>query len=367
MNDLAEGAATRTRLRRLSTAAAIAAAGICALELSFGLWFVPDGWERALALNVVRQRTVISDAAALYVGGGPIVYSRDRYGLRGDYGEPSDVDILTIGGSTTDQRYLSDGTTWQDELRRVLQARGRDVRVANAGVDGHTTFGHVAAYRHWFPLIPNLRPAYVILYVGLNDFFINGPAIPFEGTTDGSPTLKSRIKADSAFYRLYARAWGAWLARRAGLMHGAVDADILRYTTTPNLRGHEALARARFRDFERRMRTLLDLVGAGNARAICVTEPSIHYRRNSAGTIEGVEMALETIPEGVINGVDFFHLRRWQNTIMLSACRAAGATTIDLAAAEWRGEDFYDLVHATPAGAQRVGRRIADAMSQLPF
>jgi hypothetical protein len=129
-----------------------AAAGVLVLEILFGSWFSNDGWERALALNIPVNLRVVYDASDLYDGGQRVVYTRDEYGLRGSYGTPADIRILTVGGSTTNQRSITDGRTWQDELARALRERDIHAPVANAGVEGHSTFGHLASFRYWFPL-----------------------------------------------------------------------------------------------------------------------------------------------------------------------------------------------------------------------
>ena len=46
-----------------------------------------------------------------------INYSRDQYGLRGKYDSVNNIDIITIGVSTSGQRYIADSLTFQ----RVLQ------------------------------------------------------------------------------------------------------------------------------------------------------------------------------------------------------------------------------------------------------
>ena len=71
-----------------------------------------DGWGRTLRLNIVRSRSFDFDVSNLYPSRSPTVrYVRDRYGLRGDCGPPSKIDILTVGGSTTDQRFLAQDAT----------------------------------------------------------------------------------------------------------------------------------------------------------------------------------------------------------------------------------------------------------------
>src|SRR5688572_20791625 len=241
-------------------AAATFALGFAVLELGFGLWLRANPWNRALALNIVLDRQVTYDASGLYDGGGPLIYTRDRYGLRGTHQHPSDITILTVGGSATDQRYVADGFTWQDELQRILRSEGHHVTVANAGVDGHSTFGHLASYRYWFPLVPDLHPAYTVLYLGVNDLFVDAPVGEFEGTADGETTLVSRIKGDSALYRLYSLLRGTLLAWRVQAVHRAVDFHTVPYTRTPRLSHHDAIASDRIGRFEQRFRTLLQRV-----------------------------------------------------------------------------------------------------------
>ena len=97
-------------------------------------------------------------------------YKRDNYGLRGEYSNLEDIDVLCIGGSTTDQRYVTLESTFQSILETNLKKVDPNFGfIVNAGVDGHSTWGHLFSFEKWFPLIPNLRPKYVLLYVGVND------------------------------------------------------------------------------------------------------------------------------------------------------------------------------------------------------
>lgn len=109
--------------------------GFVAVELTFGAWLNPNKLNR---LNLVKSQTFQYDVSALYGTATPLIrYSRDRYGLRGDYDDnPARIELLTVGGSTTDQRFVSDGDTWQDVLQKQFAAAGTPVVVANAGVDG---------------------------------------------------------------------------------------------------------------------------------------------------------------------------------------------------------------------------------------
>ena len=362
---------SRTARRLLLSAVACASAlsGFVILELIFGTWLrQAESWDRALMLGITVSQRIISDATGLYDGGGRVVYTRDIYGLRGHYGDPGDISILTVGGSTTDERDTTDGFTWQDELERALRASGRNVRVANAGVGGMSTYGHLAAYHYWFPLIPRLRPAYTILYVGINDFVLDINDVDYGSELGDIPiSLGTWIAGNSAFYRLFVRVRGAWWAWEAGLVGGRVDSRRIRYVDAPNIQDHEAIGRAQVRGFEWRMAALLSLVRATGSVPVCVTQPTMYYRRTPGGGVVGVDFEIAAIPAGKINGVDYFHLRAVQDAAMIASCRATGSVVIDLVADDWSDDDFIDLVHTTPRGSKKVGQRIANAMKTLPL
>ena len=78
-----------------------------------------------------------------------IVYKRDKYGLRGKYKSVENIDILTLGGSTTDQIYISENYTFQDVMRKEFENNGKIVNIANAGIDGHSTVGHIVFFDYW--------------------------------------------------------------------------------------------------------------------------------------------------------------------------------------------------------------------------
>ena len=50
-----------------------------------------------------------------------IVYQRDMFGFRDREKKLEDIDILTVGGSTTDERFLKDNDTWSKKLEKKLR------------------------------------------------------------------------------------------------------------------------------------------------------------------------------------------------------------------------------------------------------
>ena len=97
-----------------------------------------------------------------------VVNTYNSLGFRG--AEPpkdfaSATTLLTIGGSTTACHGLTDGKTWPD----LVAANLSDVPklwLNNAGLDGHSTFGHLVLLKQ---VVAGLKPDYVLYLTGVND------------------------------------------------------------------------------------------------------------------------------------------------------------------------------------------------------
>ncbi|QNI95421.1 GDSL-like Lipase/Acylhydrolase family protein [Synechococcus sp. A15-127] len=120
------------------------------------------------------------------------VYTRDQQGYR-----PSKNDlgnrgiVLTIGGSTTDQRYVDDAKTWQ----RILESK-IDKKVINGGVDGQSTFGHVFSLKNWHAKTLDLEKVDdIIFYVGVNDVRFSKGVVSSRSNIYDSPTLRRRFRS----------------------------------------------------------------------------------------------------------------------------------------------------------------------------
>jgi len=115
--------------------------GLLIIELIFGSWF-----QNSHALYQFTKPRNIALVNKNPLGGQPefIRYTRDENGFRGLDAPLDKIDIITVGGSTTDQRYLDDGQIYEQELKKLFAAEGRRLVVANAGIDGQSTMGHVA-------------------------------------------------------------------------------------------------------------------------------------------------------------------------------------------------------------------------------
>ena len=98
--------------------------------------------------------------------------------------------ILTVGGSTTDQRFIDDNRTWQSNLEKEL-----NLAVINGGVDGQTSYGHIFSIQKWHSKVLKSKEVdVIILYVGVNDRRFAKGLKSIRGNIYDSPTKLRRFR-----------------------------------------------------------------------------------------------------------------------------------------------------------------------------
>jgi hypothetical protein len=322
------------------------------LELAFGNWFeafVPP--QMAVVNRSYKYRQY------LYDPNGDVLYRRDKHGLRGSHETVSEIELVTVGGSTTDQRYITEGQTWQDVLRTLT-----GVRVANAGVDGMTSFGHLLAVSEWLHEIPNFSPKSYLHYVGVNDAELSQEPGQHDFDRSGRLSLSLRsLSARSAIVGAVEKLWFRSTGPRA-VTHGAVTprpnatfvkVDIDLGTIEPFI---ESV-------YKPNLRKLIELHRRRNERVIFVSQiahPSLIQWKDGetfvaadSGNLKNFAAAL-----GLINIATGRICRE-----SADLCRFYDLAT----KVRFEDRDFYDLVHTTPSGAQKIGAFLAEeACSDAP-
>lgn len=322
---------------------------LVAAELTFGTWFSKDPLDK---LGLPRRTAVKVDATSLYPGGGEHVFRRDRWGFRGAV-DPAKVVILTLGGSTTNQLYLPEDLTWQAAMAARLGELGRgDVVIANAGLDGQSTVGHVRVVEDWLPHVPDLKPRFVLAYVGLNDVFVPGSSID---RLEHSSTAKW-IRQHSAVYRFGRTVAGTFSAHRARLMHSPVDYRSARWVDVPSGVAAPDFDKAAYQDRLRRMAAGIHALGA---------VPVFVTQGRGDSRIEGGKL-VGLVAESGPNGLDQHQWLARVNVATLEFCQDDGLLCLDLARElTFAPGDFYDRLHNTPQGAAKIGRWLAERLAGL--
>ena len=149
--------------------------------------------------HLTRNKIYKYDAKNLYSSKKQIniIYKRDELGYRSKDLIPNRPIVLTIGGSTTDQRYITEGQTFQD----ILDLKVKKYDFVNAGVDGQSSYGHLVSISNWHSkFLDKNNVSIIIFYLGINDRkLVNQEFTDFDFAQSQKSYIKNLLKDNSFF------------------------------------------------------------------------------------------------------------------------------------------------------------------------
>lgn len=343
--------------------------GVILIELIFGGWF--NNSNQLSNLGIIRDAKFEFDVSHLYDTKNPtITYSRDKFGLRGisTFNQPEKIKILTVGGSTTDQRYLDDSKTWQEVLEKEYRNNNTEMYISNAGVDGQSTYGHLKSFELWFSKIEKLQPKIILFYVGINDFYRVNSDSEYDNIQQlENRGLKTHIKDKSVLYNVYRKLKGIQKAKKYEVGHRKIDFSIINYTKAAILDEKliEMYDEKNLKAFKARIKKLIDYANNIKAIPIFITQPTFMYKIRK-GEVYGIEQIKHIEDNYAYNGVGYYKLLNKLNDVMREV--SAPELVIDITNdSAWKAEDFYDYYHTTEVGAEKLGKKIYQKLSQIEF
>lgn len=294
-----------------------------------------------------------------------ITHTKNALGFRGPPLPAGGLDgymsIVTVGGSTTECFYLSDGKTWPDLLAAKLQGEWHRFWLNNAGLDGHSTFGHLVLLRDF---VLSLKPKIVMFLVGLNDVNNTSLTVDHTAATLKGPILWSSLQGfikSSAYYSevmsvalnlfRYAYAW------EHGIAHQPVNLRTVKQLVYPEAELPVLMDEQRrvyLPAYEKRLRSLIELTRESGAEPIFVTQPMLYGEGVDPAT--GVDLAgVATSIVGPYSGYSAWAIVELYNNVTRQVGLSEGVAVVDLAAELPKDSRlFYDYSHYTNEGAAQV-------------
>jgi lysophospholipase L1-like esterase len=289
-----------------------------------------------------------------------IYYSRNALGFRGPM--PADSvhkipSVICIGGSTTECRFISDSLTWPNQLYSHLKDSIPKIWLNNAGVDGHSTFGHLLLLKEY---ITTLKPRFVTILIGVNDVENNTPLqfdlmnekkINFFSVKSFFKSVINKTELGSAFFQLYAIR-GAY---KKGLIHKEVDFLALKDTMLSAAYTNAVIKKQDIylTQYRQRISEMIAICKSSNTTPILLTQPSLFGDYTDSATM--VKMANKIIPgtEPVTNAVTTQKVLELYNDVVRSFGKEV--KVIDLAAKMPKNSSYYyDFIHYTGAGCSKI-------------
>ncbi len=291
-----------------------------------------------------------------------VIHRKNSLGFRGPEPPADFADWLTlvaVGGSTTECFYLSDGRSWPERLAARLRPELRRVWINNAGLDGHSTFGHLLLTRQ--ALVP-LHPKVILYLVGVNDMFTDAPRDFDRVTRNPFAALADHSELAATLLNLY-----RWRRTQRFEDLGAMPKPVA-LRDRPRRPVPPAVAARLWKEQDRRLAAFRDrlerLVALDREHGI---EPVLITQPSLLGGVDA-RTGLDTRPMEVdlwekLDGALAWRLLERYNDVTRQVGRERGALTVDLARTMPKDSTFfYDFFHFTNQGADRVGAILHDAL-----
>ena len=295
-----------------------------------------------------------------------IQHTKNSLGFRGSE-RPPEIDNLTsiiaVGGSTTECFFISDGKEWVALLSKKLASIHDEFWINNAGLDGHSTFGHQILLEDF---LIKLKPNYLIFLVGCNDI----------GREDLNQYDKLKLKPDdswemyirnnSGIFSLFMNIRRSLLAKKERLWHSGVDFRKLELLDSiPGKKINQMLKRHEIHatSFESRLKKLTQTCRSNNIVPILMTQPTVA----GEGYDDAVNLNLERMKYcDDLGGKAYWKKLELYNDRTRKLSENENILLIDLAEKMPKSTElFYDCVHFTNEGAEAVAQIVFESLKKV--
>jgi hypothetical protein len=294
-----------------------------------------------------------------------IVNTRNSLGFRGPEPPPAGdwknkLTLITIGGSTTECHFLNDDSTWPFLLGRKLADSLAGVWLNNAGLDGHSSFGHLVLLNDY---VKKLRPSVVLFLTGINEVETTGPSFHDKLNTRGAfPDLKHYIFENSEVLNLLLNLERGWRAQRLNnttnsmLGLNSIQERVLSAGAVERRLAAQVPFLAAYHE---RLESLADTCLRYHILPVFMTQPcQFGFGRDS---LTGANLELFPIKEDdLLNGGLLWTMLEEYNDVTRRLCQDKQLPLIDLAHLMPKNSlYFYDMAHFTNQGAGMVASLVS--------
>lgn len=300
-----------------------------------------------------------------------IVHTKNSLGFRGEekpYDLEKYISIIAVGGSTTECLYLSDGKDWPNILGKLLN-NSFNVWINNAGLDGHSTFGHQILIEDY---LSKIKPDYIIFLVGVNDVGRDDlNQYDYGNLVYDSENITEWFENNSEIISTYININRILKAQSRGIGHWDMDLKNMGKIEFPDV-AKDSIINLHFPHVEKyknRVYSLINTCRKSGIEPVFCTQPLV--AGIGIDSLTGVD--IETIKqpdffsfERSINGKIMWEVMQLYNSALIKVCRENNVLAIDLGNKIPKNSlYFYDNMHFSNQGAVKVAEILYEEL--LPY
>ena len=303
-----------------------------------------------------------------------ITVTRNSLGFRGPNPPAdmaNDLTIVTIGGSTTQCFFLSEDQTWTAQLGKELENSLSHVWINNAGLDGHSTRGHIVLLEDF---ILALHPKVALFLVGANDVASSSVG-EWDAENIKSGLLfdspKAFVKSLSAYSEVVAlllNGYRSYTAYKTGLIHQQIDLKRQGYLDISEAEQkasfEENASQAYLKGYDERLKKIIELCRKGGIEPVFITQPLLA----GFGTddLTGVDLGRIHAYGPRQTGKMYWDVVEAYNDVTRREGQESNVPVIDLARQMPKSSRyFYDFIHYTPEGARVIAVILDESLCPL--
>ncbi|QEC42329.1 SGNH/GDSL hydrolase family protein [Pseudobacter ginsenosidimutans] len=293
-----------------------------------------------------------------------IVNTRNELGFRGE-SKPADfnsrLSIITVGGSTTECHFNNDDKTWPALLEHKLDDSFQHVWLNNAGLDGHSTFGHQVLLQDY---LVKIKPKVILFLTGVNDVESDRPSFHDQQNKRGAfSDLKHYLVNNSEVLSLLVNLARGWKAQQTHNTSG-VNIDP-RQLPVSHMTDAESAAQLKLQQqflpgYRERVRELMDTCLKYQIKPVFITQPLLY----GEGIDSVTQVNLATIRHKNVSGKCSWQVLELYNDELRKLGAERNILVIDLAARMPKNSlYFYDESHFTNAGTEKVASIVNESLA----
>jgi len=295
-----------------------------------------------------------------------IVNQKNSLGFRGDE-PPADfshwLTIVAVGGSTTECFDLANEKTWPLVLGKKLKNDFKKLWINNAGLCGHSTFGHSVLIQDF---LSKLKPKVVLFLVGINEMGIDDPrqkdiSLKFASFRSleramASLAIYSEVAAVSLnIYRYYFHKTTLQLTSAQDDLRNLII-EVPEKTKLDIIKRHQD---SYVKPYGERLKSLLETTKEKQIEPVLITQPGC-FGNDAVDQVSGINLGkIKPFRENYIDGDLAWRLLELYNNVTRKIGAEENVLVIDLAREMPKHLNYYDeFVHYTDAGAEKVAEII---------